>query len=235
MKLSSILTYGLLVMAIPTITLAKNSAEDKAASKATKVMDKFDVNDDGKVSMSEVAILQAKRFDDADRNSDGFISHSEKKLLRLKRKNTHRERLATRRLDRQSSIDSNGDGEISLSEFTAQPSPLFTRLDSNKDGSISSSEVLEARKKKFLQLDMNNDGVLNRADRKAATAKRLLVAKQTRTEMDVDQDGRISRAEFLASKGRFMNKFDSNNDDIATYNEIRNVIADKINHVNKRR
>ncbi|MCF6292439.1 MAG: hypothetical protein L3J04_03485 [Robiginitomaculum sp.] len=235
MKLRTILTYGLLAMAIPVISLASDRPNERSANKATKIMQKLDANNDGKITIGEVAILRAKRFDDADRNSDGFISHREKKLLRFTRKHDRRERKAARRLDRQTKLDSNGDGDVSLLEFTSQASPLLTRLDSNKDGSISSSEILEARKQRFARLDVNNDGVLSRADKKDAKIKRRSKAKTRRANMDADKDGRISRAEFLARKEWFMNKFDSNSDNLVTYEEIKIAIANKKPRANKRR
>ncbi|MBL1430506.1 MAG: hypothetical protein COA60_003145 [Robiginitomaculum sp.] len=235
MKLRTILTYGLLAMAIPTMSLANDRTNERSTNKATKIMQKLDANNDGKITISEVAILRAKKFDDADRNSDGFISPREKKLLKFKRKNDRREKRAARRIDRQAKLDSNGDGEVSLLEFTSQASPLLTRLDSNKDGSISSSEILEARKQRFARLDVNNDGVLSRADKKDAKTKRRSKTKQARADMDTDKDGRISRAEFLANKGWFMNKFDSNSDNLVTYDEIKIAISNKKPRANKRR
>ena len=70
--------------------------------------------------------------------------------------------------------DTDGDGKISLAEWTAfqekrkakgNPAKLFARIDTNKDGFIDKSELDAFLAKRFAKLDKNGDGVLSADER----------------------------------------------------------------------
>ncbi|WP_448950387.1 EF-hand domain-containing protein [Labrys neptuniae] len=70
--------------------------------------------------------------------------------------------------------DTDGDGKISLAEWTAfqtkrnskvDPAKSFARLDTNHDGFIDKSELDAFFAKRFARLDTNKDGVLSREER----------------------------------------------------------------------
>lgn len=65
--------------------------------------------------------------------------------------------------------DTDGDGKISLAEWTAfqgkrkakgDPAKLFARMDANHDGFIDRTELDALFAKRFAKLDKNGDGVL---------------------------------------------------------------------------
>lgn len=70
--------------------------------------------------------------------------------------------------------DTDGDGKISLLEWTAfrakrnakgDPAKSFTRIDSNHDGFIDHAELDAYFAGRFARLDKNGDGILSRDER----------------------------------------------------------------------
>ncbi|MDX8477034.1 acid-shock protein [Mesorhizobium sp. VK24D] len=70
--------------------------------------------------------------------------------------------------------DTDGDGKVSLAEWTAfqaqrkakgDPAKSFARMDANKDGFVDKSELDAFLAKRFARLDKNNDGVLSADER----------------------------------------------------------------------
>ncbi|UCI07585.1 EF-hand domain-containing protein [Mesorhizobium sp. B1-1-8] len=70
--------------------------------------------------------------------------------------------------------DTDGDGKISLAEWTAfqtkrkgkgDPEKSFARMDANKDGFIDKSELDAVLAKRFARLDKNSDGMLSASER----------------------------------------------------------------------
>ncbi|MEL6750642.1 MAG: EF-hand domain-containing protein [Pseudomonadota bacterium] len=74
---------------------------------------------------------------------------------------------------------------------------MLERIDTDKSGSISQTEFLEARTSRFDSADANNDGELT-ADEVAAQMERRRNerrAKRMLERMDIDGDGKVTRAE----------------------------------------
>ncbi|CDX26199.1 putative signal transduction protein with EFhand domain [Mesorhizobium sp. ORS 3324] len=70
--------------------------------------------------------------------------------------------------------DTDGDGKVSLAEWTAfqaqrkakgDPAKSFARMDANKDGFVDKSELDAFLAKRFARLDKNSDGVLSADER----------------------------------------------------------------------
>ncbi|RRH98808.1 acid-shock protein [Mesorhizobium tamadayense] len=70
--------------------------------------------------------------------------------------------------------DTEGDGKVSLAEWTAlqtqrkakgDPARSFARMDANKDGFVDKSELDPFLAKRFARLDKNGDGVLGADER----------------------------------------------------------------------
>jgi len=87
-------------------------------------------------------------------------------------------------------LDTDGDGVISLAEFT-QPPDLFERLDLNEDGSITREEAEQARQQ-------------HQAEMAERAAERF-------READTDQNGFLSPAEF-PGPDRAFERLDADND-----------------------
>lgn len=82
-----------------------------------------------------------------------FVAHREKALM---------------------AADTDGDGKISLAEWTAfqekrkakgDPAKSFARIDTDEDGFIDKSELDAFLAKRFAKLDKNGDGVLSADER----------------------------------------------------------------------
>lgn len=63
------------------------------------------------------------------------------------RAEARRERMAERAAERWAAIDTDGDGRLSLAEFTAARIQHFDRLDANNDGIVTVADVEAAREK----------------------------------------------------------------------------------------
>lgn len=70
--------------------------------------------------------------------------------------------------------DTDGDGKVSLAEWTAfqekrkakgDPAKSFARMDTNKDGFVDKAELDAFLAKRFAKLDKNGDGVLSADER----------------------------------------------------------------------
>lgn len=70
--------------------------------------------------------------------------------------------------------DTDGDGKVSLAEWTAfqtqrkakgDPAKSFARMDANKDGFVDKSELDAFLAKRFARLDKNGDGVVSAEER----------------------------------------------------------------------
>lgn len=111
------------------------------------------------------------------------------------------------------SMDRNGDGRVSRAEWTGAAG-AFRLHDSNRDGVLSGTEVFDA-----------NDPRVNRRDR-AARDNRVPFR-----DLDRNNDGVISRAEWTASRASFR-VLDSNRDGRIERNEYR--VADRNDAANAR-
>jgi EF hand len=93
-----------------------------------------------------------------------------------------------------SAADSNNDGVITRAEFDAGRDALFTRMDANNDGQTTREEGRTAMRARF------EGARAERADR------------PDRPDRDANQDGLISRDEYLSGPASRFQEMDKNND-----------------------
>ncbi len=182
------------------------------------MFERFDANGDGVITGEEAKTQRALMFDNLDRNEDGYLDGPEKRLVRKKQHARHKIHRAERRADRQLALDTNKDGKISLAEFEAKPSPLFTNLDKNNDGAISANEHQAAKAKHFARLDVDNDGFITSDDHKAKRQKHKIGKGKGK-----GKGGRISRAEFIDGETPMFTRFDVNGDGQVTRDEVQSA------------
>ena len=121
-------------------------------------------------------------------------------------------------------------------------------LDENHDARISREEFLAGTKKRFAKLDANGDGVISAQEARAAQvkvqerkaraeARRLAQGKPVKlrpaggkggkptrpslSAVDANQDGRVSRKEFLARREKKFAELDLNRDGVVSKDESR--------------
>ncbi|HEY0628119.1 MAG TPA: EF-hand domain-containing protein [Sphingomicrobium sp.] len=104
------------------------------------------------------------------------------------------------------------------------PTELLARSDTNRDGRITRAEYADSRARMFERLDRNRDGTINQADaggrrlaRRSGGGERL---KQLAEFMDTNNDGRVTRAEFVDGPSPMFDRADANGDNIVSGSEL---------------
>ncbi|AOG09767.1 MULTISPECIES: calcium-binding protein [Rhizobium/Agrobacterium group] len=107
--------------------------------------------------------------------------------------------------------DLNGNGEATLSELQSKRGDVFLTFDSNEDGFIDADEYVyfdEARANDMKANAGGHGGHGGRADRASQG--------MTLQNNDADQDGKVSRDEFLGGVVAWMGMLDRNTDGVVT-------------------
>ena len=86
-------------------------------------------------------------------------------------------------------MDSNGDGQISQSEFDESHAKRFARWDRDGNGEVTKDEVQRRVSRRFERVDSNGDGIIEESEFQAHSQERF-------GRMDSDGDGQVSREEF---------------------------------------
>ncbi|MEM7683882.1 MAG: signal transduction protein [Pseudomonadota bacterium] len=114
----------------------------------------------------------------------------------------------------------------------AQPAAVFARADANNDGAVSRAEATDARRAMFARLDRNADNMISDEELRSARNRIAAMARMADSIMllrsqrlDVDGDGSLTEAEFMASNPMF-DRIDRDGDGVATAEEI-SVIRDQ--------
>jgi len=115
-------------LAVPTYLLAG------AGPDGNRFMQRFDSNNDGKVTQEEINKVKSELFSKYDVDGNGVLSLEEWQTMRQDRQ---KERIS-QRFNRH---DANGDGGISQEEFMAKSNLMMERMDSNVDHMIDQDEM----------------------------------------------------------------------------------------------
>jgi len=106
-----------------------------------RVIERLDLNEDGKISKEEVDKVRDERFAKFDTDNSGGLTIEELEAGREAEKQERRAEMLSR-------IDTNGDQEINRDEFGGRELRLFDRLDANEDGEISEDELKAMKDKR---------------------------------------------------------------------------------------
>lgn len=179
------MTAKILVLAAAA-ALAAGAALAQPAGGPRGMFDRADANNDGFVSRDEARAQRALAFDRMDANKDGFLVASE-----LPRRSGPRARGGPQRGggDIFARFDANNDGRVSREEFTAGNMQPFDRLDTNKDGVVTGDEVQ------------------TQAARARSEARNRMIGA-----IDANNDGRVSRDEFINADRERFDRMDANKD-----------------------
>ena len=130
---------------------------------ANRLLEQFDVNQDGSISGEEVQSVLDQKFTTADTNTDGLLTQEE---ITVAREVEHQERAASRFAE----LDTDGNGSLSLEEFQAGKPPaehgdrsegMLSQLDLDGDGMLSSIEMNSPLVDRFTNMDTNGDGIIS--------------------------------------------------------------------------
>lgn len=106
---------------------------------------------------------------------------------------------------------------------------MLGAADYDGDNTVTRTEVERLQGEEFDFRDRNGDGFLDIADA-SPTRQRLHAmhgedggprpARRAMARLDSDEDGRISRAEFVGREGRLFERLDANDDDAVSAEEL---------------
>ncbi len=102
------------------------------------MIERFDSNGDGKLSLDEFKAGRAQRFTRMDADGDGKLSMAEIDQAGQGMQ---------RRVDMLKAADTNGDGFVSLDEYNASSERDFAQLDADKDGFVTADELAAMMKR----------------------------------------------------------------------------------------
>jgi Ca2+-binding EF-hand superfamily protein len=183
-----------------------------------KMLKRIDTNDDGTVSLDEFSSHALQRFEKADADGNDVVT--------MKEMESSAKAFKGHRGGKKGKRGHKGGGMARLLE-----------ADSNDDGQITKAEAEAHRGAKFDELDQNNDGVLGPDERPAKKGRRGSPRDgegrgKGMSRMDQNQDGQVSRDEFLAGTARMFERHDKNKDDVISADELK---AKPMNHRKGRR
>ncbi len=146
------------------IALSLTMGTAVATDRANRLLEKFDVNQDGSIVGDEVQFVLTKKFTTADADGNGLLTQDEMLTAHEQR---HQERAAKRFAE----LDTDGNASLNVEEFQAGKPPAgkhggrlerrFSRLDIDGDGMLSSLEINAPLLERFERLDTNQDGVIS--------------------------------------------------------------------------
>lgn len=185
-------------------------AAPAAAHRGLHLFRQADADKDGKVTRAEFAAARNARFAGIDTDKDGVLEVSE--LRAWKRSWPSRVRDA-----RFKALDADGDGRIGAEEFVAQRKAAFAGIDSDKDGAVGKAEF-DAAFEKFRERMLAHYGG-DRGKRHRRWRKRHGAGMERR--LDLNGDGKVTRAEFDALGSLIFLRLDSDGDGAVTRKEMR--------------
>jgi len=116
--------------------------------------------------------------------------------------------------------DTNKDGSVSLQEYLAAQEKAFRQMDTNKDGALDSQELMAVRqgiRREVQQMAALRGGAFGHGT----------LALRRFQELDANNDGKISAAEFKGPQERFK-QLDANGDGFLTKEEYLKGVGESI-------
>lgn len=106
-------------------------------------------------------------------------------------------------------IDANEDGSVSGEEAASQADMIFTAMDADDDGSLSFEEYMSVREGSGFGFNPNREAIMQ-------------ARKSSRFDpMDANQDGAVTKAEFIAASKAHFDASDADGDGNVTPWEMR--------------
>jgi hypothetical protein len=174
--------------------------------------EQIDTNRDGIITREEATAARAAMFDRLDTNRDGSLTREEMRSGRGLQERRMPPRPHGRRPEGGGNADANGDGIVTRAEWDARTAAAgqaaaqraaeaFARLDTNRDGQLTAAELAAGRSgREERRMERRGGPGSPRPDRDPARS------------IDTNNDGSISRAEWMAVPDSMHQRADANND-----------------------
>lgn len=171
--LSAAIATGLAITLTATAQGTDGQRGDRGPGKFAKMLEKADLNGDGALSIQEADAARLAKFNEINVNGDGGVTFqemqahrdakraekaaeraqdpnydAERAAKRAERMEQHAAKRAEKAQEKFNTADTNGDGYISVEEFTSQPNRMFERADANNDGLITTEEIEAVKSKR---------------------------------------------------------------------------------------
>ncbi len=129
--------------------------ETRMQARIVRLTERFDVNQDGQITLDELQSVRTAHFNQMDIDGNGLVNSEELASYRtamMAQNNSMQDRRGGKschgninnKLER---LDNDGDGQISANEFAANV-PLFNRFDTDENGIITQEELSQSRRNK---------------------------------------------------------------------------------------
>ena len=131
-----------------TSLLVASLATPALASRAGKMLERIDQDDDGKISLEEFRAQEPRWIKHLDSNEDGAVSleeitqqHAEKSAKMMAKMAAHRAKAQAAIEEKFTAVDTNQDGLVTRAELHLE---AFNRLDEDEDGFLTKEELKQA-------------------------------------------------------------------------------------------
>jgi len=198
-----------------------------ATDRANRLLEKFDVNQDGSISGDEVQFVLTEKFTTADADGDGLLTQDEMSTAHEQR---HQERAAKRFVV----LDTDKNGSLSTEEFQAGKPPggkhgcgpkrKFSRHE-------TSTTHQERAAERFAKLDTDGNGSLSVEEFQAGKkppmspfgGKRGGGSEQMFSRLDLDGDDKLSSLEINTPLLEKFERLDTNQNGVLSAEELSQI------------
>jgi Ca2+-binding EF-hand superfamily protein len=132
---------GFTALALALPAAADHHGSKRGAQGPGGYLMKLASENDGAVTRADAEAAIAGQFALIDADGDGYITQDEMKAHQDARRAEMQERRAERAAARWAELDTDGDGRLSLAEYTAARIKPFDRIDANNDGVVTADEI----------------------------------------------------------------------------------------------
>jgi len=221
-----------LLATLASITAAAIAQPVDGSSKVSaRLLQKWDANGDGRISLDEYLAAAGARFEQADTQNKGAVTADQ-----IANSAHAHERMERRAEGLVKHLDTDGKGFVTADEFAAAAKTRFAKLDRNGDGKLTPDELSTLGRNKapaqkreqlverhFDKLDNNHDGIITLNEYVAAAVAKF-------KELDIAGHGRVTaeeiansppaheRAEHVAA--RIAKRLDANGDGAVSRDEF---------------